>query len=388
MKLIELVVTGFKKIEAFHATNIGDVVVVTGKNMAGKSSVLSAIAALFTGISKADINKGTDKAEIIGKIGDYTITRRTTERGSNLEVTTASGAIPRPAEFLKTLSNNLAINPGEFFRMNDLEKTRAIVKSLGINLEEYDNAIKDAESQRLLLTQQIKREGTPVVVPKVERVDIREIEQENDANRARNHDIEQIDNSIRELSVYISELKKKLELKESEFEVLTNQRSAMQYLDVIDLSDSIEQNRKADAYDKYVAHRARVDSLKREHESTEKDIKELREARLSDFNSRANAILGDMKVDITDNVITVNDFKPSEWSHSQIMTLASKLGMASNPNAKIVIIDDAEAYDDESLKSLIDWAKSNDIQLIMSVRYGINVEGADNKLLIVDGKLS
>ena len=71
MKIIKLTAENFMRLVAVEISPQGNAIMITGKNGAGKSSVMEAIKALFQGKKyhpDKPIRDGADHAEIIGVI--------------------------------------------------------------------------------------------------------------------------------------------------------------------------------------------------------------------------------------------------------------------------------------------------------------------------------
>lgn len=91
----------------------GRVTIVSGRNGAGKSSVLESLKFALTGGSDATIKrKGADKGEVVIVLDDATITRQT-DKAATVDVN-GVGPIRRVAEFLKSRIDSLSFNPVQF----------------------------------------------------------------------------------------------------------------------------------------------------------------------------------------------------------------------------------------------------------------------------------
>lgn len=91
----------------------GRVTVISGRNGAGKSSVLEALKYALTGGTDATIKrKGTEKGEVVIELDEATVTRPTDKAA---EITVAGvGPIRRVAEFLRSRIDSLSFNPVQF----------------------------------------------------------------------------------------------------------------------------------------------------------------------------------------------------------------------------------------------------------------------------------
>lgn len=125
LKIVSLEVENFKRIKAVHIRPDGSLIIISGRNANGKSSILDSISVAIGGKKLAPaepIRKGQDKAEINLDLGRYKV-RRTFKRGDDGEVTSAlyleqaDGSRPRsPQAMLDDLMGELAFDPLDFLR--------------------------------------------------------------------------------------------------------------------------------------------------------------------------------------------------------------------------------------------------------------------------------
>src|SRR5580693_6116932 len=125
LRIISLEAENFKRLVAVAIKPDGSMIVISGRNGAGKSSILDAVAVAIGGKKAAPaepIRKGQDKAEINLDLGRYKV-RRTFKRGDDGEVTSAlyleqaDGSRPRsPQAMLDDLMGELAFDPLDFLR--------------------------------------------------------------------------------------------------------------------------------------------------------------------------------------------------------------------------------------------------------------------------------
>src|SRR3970040_1173840 len=107
MKNIMLTAENGKKLVAVEIHPTGDVVTISGRNGAGKTSVLDSIWWALAGtsaIQKQPIRKGQKRARIRLDMGELIVERKFSESGSTLAVESADGArYPSPQKMLDAL---------------------------------------------------------------------------------------------------------------------------------------------------------------------------------------------------------------------------------------------------------------------------------------------
>src|SRR4051794_27498721 len=125
IKIISLECENFKRLRAVAIRPNGNLVEITGKNGAGKSSVLDAIWAALAGkkaIQKQPVRKGQEKAEITLDLGHLKVRRTFTDKGADftttLTVTSADGGkFASPQDVLDTLCGEFSFEPLAFARL-------------------------------------------------------------------------------------------------------------------------------------------------------------------------------------------------------------------------------------------------------------------------------
>src|SRR3990172_5003945 len=121
MKIIRLKAENIKKLVAVEITPAGNVVRITGKNAAGKTSVLDSIFWALGGqqnISEQPIRKGEKRASIEVDLGDIVVKRTFTEGGGTaLTIENKDGLrFKSPQTMLDGLIGRLTFDPLEFMR--------------------------------------------------------------------------------------------------------------------------------------------------------------------------------------------------------------------------------------------------------------------------------
>jgi hypothetical protein len=133
MKITRIRITDYRGIEALDATIAPVGAIVKGSNGQAKTSVLKAIQAALAArdIGPDAIRIGANKAEIMIDMGDLSVRRAITAKGSHLSVSKDLGGqmakLPEPQTFLRNLLGTSAIDPIELVTQKDKKKRRAQV---------------------------------------------------------------------------------------------------------------------------------------------------------------------------------------------------------------------------------------------------------------------
>jgi len=135
MKIIKLTIHNFLKLKDVEV-DPSKVNVIVGKNKQGKTSILKAIQAAFTGkVDETSIHDSETKAEITVDMDEFKIERTITGKGNYLTVSNKDGwQVPAPQKFLDGMIGKFSFNPVEFFNLKSSEKKEYLLKAIDIKL--------------------------------------------------------------------------------------------------------------------------------------------------------------------------------------------------------------------------------------------------------------
>ena len=180
--LIELKASNFKRLSAVRIAvdpaNPQGVIVLTGENAAGKSSVLDAITAALLGERYAPdkpIKAGTKKAKILLKTEDFVVTRTFTEAGGTLKVEDREGrSFSTPQKLLDKLCSVVGFDPLSFARMKPKEQAEELLRicpielDLAANTAEHKAAYEERrEINRIVKETEAKLATLPAIDPEL-----------------------------------------------------------------------------------------------------------------------------------------------------------------------------------------------------------------------------
>ena len=165
MKIVHLIAENIKKLRLVDIKPEGNMVLITGANGQGKSSVLDAFEMALAGaksIPSQPIRQGEKKARVVLDMGEFTVTRTfTAAGGGTLTIQPADPAhapFRSPQEMLDKMLGELTFDPLAFSRMkpkDQLETLRGLV-TLGIDIDDLDKATEGAYADRTVLNREIK----------------------------------------------------------------------------------------------------------------------------------------------------------------------------------------------------------------------------------------
>ena len=181
MNIVKLQAENIKRIVAVEIEPDGALVQITGRNGAGKSSVLDAIWWALAGersVQSVPIRKGADTARIALDLGEVVVTRHFAKREDDsvttrITVENAEGArFPSPQKMLDSLLGSLSFDPLAFARASDREQVEQLAGLCGVDMAAVERANKgdyerrrdcnrDAKQKRAAECQIIVPAGTP-----------------------------------------------------------------------------------------------------------------------------------------------------------------------------------------------------------------------------------
>lgn len=174
--IVSLTAENFKRLRAVEITPDGNVVVISGRNAQGKSSVLDAIWAALAGKAGAKnldrpIRDGETSATVTVELDDLVVTRRWTEKTNTLTVASKDGRkYAKPQQVLDDLIGKLAFDPLEFANMRpaDQRATLLQVVDLPFNPTDLENARRRTYDARTDDNREAKRlEALLASIPEV-----------------------------------------------------------------------------------------------------------------------------------------------------------------------------------------------------------------------------
>lgn len=142
IKIIQYIANNVKRLKAvrIRPDQGKNIIVLSGKNRQGKSSVIESIWWALSGkdvIPSQPIRKGEKEAIVALDMGEFTVERRFTESGNSyLEVKNKDGfKASSPQAFLSARIGSFAQNPLEFIRLSPADQVKALQSMIDIKLD-------------------------------------------------------------------------------------------------------------------------------------------------------------------------------------------------------------------------------------------------------------
>jgi len=389
LRVIRLQAENFKRLVAVDITPSGDVVVVSGANGQGKSSVLDAIWAVCCNAQAArtipdPIRHGADTARVQLDLGDLVVTRTWTGKGTRLTVESPTGARYRsPQTVLDTLLGRLSFDPVAFLGMREAEQVAELLAVLDLDEDpaELDQRRADLYEQRTEVNRDVKRlaavlDGMPddPDAPESE-VTIAEALARLDAARAVVDEHRQWEQRAEELSARMTALDAQIQsLTEERDRAAREHFNILQILDAGDealpdldaltaeVSDIEARNARARA----VADRRRVaaehaDVAARSQQLTD-DIRCLDETRRT-LLAEARMPLPGLAFADDGTGLTYQGVPLAQCCSSERLKVSVAVAMAANPRMRVIRVTDGSLLDGDSMRLLEAMAAEHGCQV-------------------------
>jgi len=422
MRIFGFQVYGFKGIRAVEVEldPDGNLVVVTGKNGAGKSSVLDGLWAALSGkaVPQRPIHDGESEASVSLDLGDYIVHRRFTQSGAKLTVEARDGARYRRAqELLDGFVGALSFDPLGFTNLKARDQVAALldVVDLPFDPAALDDEYRETFEQRTVTNRMVKElsaqvdaiplapDGTPdeeVAVADLAREYA--AAQEAIAERSRRTEaVLAARDAESSAADEVARLEAALEAARAGLVQRTVDREGAEaLLAVMPSSDELMAAR-----DDVQARLAEVDEVNaavraKRQRAEQVDRLTLLEATAEEQNERLAAIQRQREEGIaqaampvpglgfTEEGVTYNGVPYSQCSTAEQIKVAVGIAMAANPRLRVLRIAEGGLLDADTLAVIESMAGENDYQVFVEV---VNLPGGDlgcQTIEIVDGHLA
>lgn len=416
MKILKLQAQNVKRLSAVNITPEGDVVVIGGNNGAGKSSVLDSIMYALAGKSALPdepVRKGAKKAKVVVDLGDLTVTRTITAKGGGqLVVSNGGGArLSSPQAVLDKLVGRLTFDPLAFTRQDPKRQAETLRELVGLDFAKLDERRKSLFGERTEANRESKtlqarldgmqhHDGAPEAEVSVGELAER-LEQAQATNRA-NLDVragatgaaqelatatrfhQQLLTDLENLKARIAESEKKVAAARKASDAADTKAEAVEGAD-IDCQPIREQMRTVEDTNRKVrenAARARVAAdlvaVQERAGRLSTAIEEIDEQKASALESAEFPVEG---LSFDEDGVSFDGIPLDQCSSAEQLRISVAMGIAANPELKVLLIRDGSLLDPDSLRMIAEMAEGAGAQVWIE-RVG---DGEDVQVLIEDG---
>lgn len=409
-----LSVKDFKGVKNIRLQNLKPgLVIVTGKNGSGKSSLLDAIEQGLRG-GKATcakpIRNGATSAEIQFDLGELEVKRTYKEgKAATVKVRNKKNKTTAGQKVLDMLLNARTMDPTTFLQLDGKKQSAEFQKALGLDFTEVDAAIEKAYNERTFVNRDLDNARGAVEnlphhddAPEAEYSlldltnELSEVQKLankvegllRDEQAARNS-VASCDKEIAALEAQLAALKQergehaeRAKAAETDHKVQADLLAKCRDVDAIeaDIEGLEEKNQKARDNKAYARAEAEVERLEKESEKLTGQVNEGRRQREKMLQDAKCPIEG---LAITDDGVTLKGVPLEQCSQAEQLRVGFEVARLINPDLKVICCREGSNLDDDAIKFLSDLALSHGYQFwIEMVR-----TDEDNALEIREGEL-
>lgn len=422
MKIVGLKVENIKGIKAVSISPDSPVVVLSGDNGAGKSSILDSIAYAIGGkrlIPDDPIRKGEDAAEITVNLDDLIVTRKFKRKkdGSyttTLKVTASSGAsYMNGQEVLDGLLGKLSFDPFAFSQMKEKDQADLLMGmvDLGIDLSEwqteYDNLYQRRRDEKReqgrresVLAEKVSYPDAPIVEVSVSELtaELRKAHEEHHAHAELDRELDAATTRVEELKEKgeatllakerikreIAELNEKLN--DANHELLVIGQAIDGAFDLVTALEGrvAESEEGLPDFDAIQARLASAEGINKQVRANAERVEaanavtecsgrvEVLEERLEAHrqikdHAIRNADYPVEGLEFAEDSLNYNDIPLAQASSGEQIMVSTKIGMALNPDLRILLIRNGSLIGPENWKVITDLAEGNHYQIWVEV---------------------
>lgn len=392
-RIISLTTTNYKRARRveIRPDENGHLVIVSGRNGQGKSSVLDSIAAALGGVdtkgTPRPIHDGADRAEIVLETPDLVVTRTFTGSGSRLTVKSADGATYSKGQAkLDELVGKLTLDPLAFTQLSDREQVAALLDlvDLPFDLAELDAKRKTIFDERTEVGRRGKELGAATVDESLPTTEtsasslIDQISVADDHNRR----VAEAKRTVSSLVDHIGDLE--AELKQARADLAQVRKVAD------------EKERDTAALREQLATIEETNAAVRSNNAARELVK--RQAALRDEYTKLTGRLGELDKVKSDGLaaaefpvdglgfnedgVTFQGIPFKQASSAEQIRVSLAMAIALNPSLRIIRIADGSLLDADSLALIQQQAEEHDFQVWIEM-----VGPREDGYVIEDGEL-
>lgn len=405
LTIVSLDITNFARIKAVRMEpDASGAVVISGNNAQGKSSVLDAIATLIDSNKNkvaVPVHMGADAANIVavfGRAGEPELVvkwKQVRGQKKSLVVEDADGIKKSsPASLMKSLFGFLAVDPYKFATSDPDEQLKILLATTGFDVDEWRDNRKKTFEQRTVINREAKKRAEnlkmiekpldstprePVATSTLlkEREDLTEA---LGAYRTAWENVEGWDARVVQLEMMLAEAR-------SSREQSTAYAKSLTIPDQHRLADVNDHLENADDLNKAIRDAIRYDELSTDHQSFVDEAKKL-STKIESHDEELRKTIDTVEIPIRglayneDDGITLDGIPFTGASHAEKLTIGTALAIAAQPDAGVILIEDASLMDASTTQVIVAMAEKHGMQIWMET------VGTEDGFVIEDGELA
>jgi len=406
-KIIKLKSENYKKIQAIEIIPDPTTNIVTGKNGAGKSSLLDSIAWAIGGKKGVEdtpspIRNGEEKATVTLELDNLIIKRVVTSSGERLEVVAKDGTkLSSPQKVLDELYANITFDPIKFKDLKPAEQIRVLFDSVSTDIK-YDSLEADKKrlyDDRTIVNRDLKKYTSQISSFYVDESELNMVKPDasNLISRISNAQELQATNTLIETKYFqtaekYKSIKAQIDLLQKQLEEV--KAEGLKYKDQIekltvpeDITPlknelaTIEQSQnKYRKIQDYIDLRVNIETLSKQSNSLSEEITAIEQRKLKILETSNLPIKG---LTFSDEGLIYKGIPFSQCCSSDKLMISTVISCVLNKELKAILIRDGSLLDKDNFNQIQRIAKHYDMQIwIEKVD-----ETGEIGIIIEDGKI-
>lgn len=374
LRIVKLSASNVKRLRAVAIEPNGNLVVVSGQNGQGKSSVLDSIWYALGGASShpaEPIHRGEKSAKIELDLGEIVVTRRFTANGTTLVVENADGArFSSPQAMLDKLVGSLSFDPLAFSRLPAKRQAETLRELVGIDFRELDRRRDEAFAERTQHNREAKAlaarlEAMPEVAPDAAPCSIEEILARRSEADRRNRDRQSWEVLQETTRRRIEAIEEELAAARERLAMLAEKlQAAPPEEDLATYDEQIRQAEKRSAILGQIERRKDVAACLEKETARAQALTE----EIEEIDAEKNAALESARWPVeglafSEEGVTYQGLPFDQASAAEQIRVSVAIGAALNPLLRVLTVRDASLLDERSLAALKATAVAHDMQV-------------------------
>lgn len=391
-KLIRLEIENVKKLKAIRIEPNGNLVIIGGRNGAGKTCVLDSIEYLLTGKKSQParpVRDGEDKATITGYLDDLVIKRTITAAGATALVITNADGHKRssPQTILDSLVAKL-LDPLAFARMEPARQVETLRYLVGLDVSALDAEKTALYDDRTEVNRKLRdAKGSLKKFPEIpkdtpdEAIDVNQLVNESlaigERNRERDEAVRQIEAADKLVANAAETLKRAKTARDSARQVFGDLALSV-HESINEIQAEIKSAGEINKAVVIRANRKRVKADIRVMNKATDDLSDQLEAvnrRKADIMARVSFPVDGLG--LGDGVVTYRGLPFDQASSAEQLRVSVAMALATNPKLKVLLIRDGSLLDSDSLAIVGEMAEAADADV------WIERVGTDDKTAVI-----